>query len=123
MWGLPGLVWGMWVCPIGQNRYHGCEGCSPIPFGIGTQHSGRTVGIAKRKRRVAGERIATFLGGLLGKELSLFDLGRVAGERAATCLCWRSGYGASLGTFRRLITRGLTSRPVYLMLCIVMVIN
>ena len=77
----------------------------------------------QRKRRVAGERAATFLGGLLGKELSLFDLGRVAGERAATFLCWGSGYGASLCTFRRLITRGLTSRPVYLMLCIVMVIN
>ena len=40
------------------------------------------------------------------------DLGRAAGERAATFLCWESGYGASLCAFCRLIARGLTSRPV-----------
>ena len=47
----------------------------------------------------------------------------VAGGRAATFLCWESGYGASLCTCCRLIARGLTSRPVRMSLFIVMVIN
>ena len=81
----------MWVCPIGQNRYHGCEGCSPIPLGIGTQHSGRTEVLPKEKGGLLGKELQLVWEGCLGKSCHFLILGGLLGKELPLFCAWAVG--------------------------------